>query len=127
MWNRPPLSLLWGSVEAAAQSLNPQCCSFYAYFAQYRASLAQQHRAFCTTIASEMLTGKISLLMVAVVLFAQAVVSYAQQATIGQPLYLLTPGVESRWASPGNPRGTRGSASANAERKQSPAISLRAG
>ena len=53
--------------------------------------------------------------------------SNAQQAAIGQPLYVLPPGIETRWASPGNPSGAKGSARANTDRKQSPAIPLKAG
>jgi len=46
----------------------------------------------------------------------------------GAPLYELPVGVESRWASPENPAGAKGQAGrANAGRKGSPTISLKAG
>ncbi len=50
------------------------------------------------------------------------------QDTAGTPLYELPSGVETRWASPENPTGTKGQAGrANAGRKGSPTIALKAG
>jgi hypothetical protein len=53
---------------------------------------------------------------------------YSINQSLGQSLYTLPEGIETRWASPENPRGEKGKgAETNGGRKGRPAISIKAG